>query len=190
MNNDLFSIFLTDIWWCLNDVIFVSASADVGFAIWDRYTKLKPNTPPVGYVSHLMGALAGLTIGLLVLKNFEQKLHSQVMWWVALAIYSVCMVFAILWNIFYYWQRSELWPKQRRRQLLKLFRQLKAQLMYQLVKLERQLTENMSLKYCKWLCWFVTDPRFRRLVPLRCQRLTSVLGKCFWFCHILYFCMW
>ena len=79
-----------------------SASADVGFAIWDRYTKLKPNIPPVGYVSHLMGALAGLTIGLLVLKNFEQKLHSQVMWWVALAIYSVCMLFAIFWNIFFY----------------------------------------------------------------------------------------
>lgn len=49
-----------------------------------------------------MGALAGLTIGLLVLKNFEQKLHVQVLWWVALGVYCVCMIFAILWNIFYY----------------------------------------------------------------------------------------
>lgn len=81
--------------------MFVSASADVGFAIWDRYTNNNIG-PPVGYVSHLMGALAGLTIGLLVLKNFEQKLHSQVMWWVALGVYSICTLFAILWNIFYY----------------------------------------------------------------------------------------
>ncbi|ELU08332.1 hypothetical protein CAPTEDRAFT_138117, partial [Capitella teleta] len=81
--------------------VFLIASADVGFAIWDRYTSKQPNQP-VGYVAHLMGALAGLTIGLLVLKNFEQKLHVQVLWWVALGVYCVCMIFAILWNIFYY----------------------------------------------------------------------------------------
>ena len=79
-----------------------AASADVGFAIWDRYSSSDSGNPPVGYVSHLMGALAGLTIGLLVLKNFEQRLHSQIMWWVALGIYSVGMIFAIFWNIFYY----------------------------------------------------------------------------------------
>jgi rhomboid-related protein 1/2/3 len=81
--------------------VSISASADVGFAIWDRYTSKQPNQP-VGYVAHLMGALAGLTIGLLVLKNFEQKLHVQVLWWIALGVYCACMVFAILWNIFYY----------------------------------------------------------------------------------------
>ena len=84
---------------CVSCVL--SASADVGFAIWDRYTSSDPNLP-VGYVAHLMGALAGLTIGLLVLKNFEQKLHVQVLWWVALGVYSACTLFAILWNIFYY----------------------------------------------------------------------------------------
>jgi hypothetical protein len=44
--------------------------------------------PPVSYVAHLTGALAGLTIGLLVLKNFEQKLHEQLLWWVALGVYA------------------------------------------------------------------------------------------------------
>ena len=82
-------------------VFFLAASADVGFAIWDRYSAGE-SSPPVGYVAHLMGALAGLTIGLLVLKNFEQKLHSQVMWWVALGVYSALTLFAILWNIFFY----------------------------------------------------------------------------------------
>jgi hypothetical protein len=27
----------------------------------------------------------------------------QVLWWIALGVYCACMVFAILWNIFYYW---------------------------------------------------------------------------------------
>ncbi len=77
------------------------ASVDVGFAIWDRYSSDEDKLP-VGYVAHLMGALAGLTIGLLVLKNFKQKLHKHILWWVALVVYSACMLFAILWNIFYY----------------------------------------------------------------------------------------
>lgn len=54
-------------------------------------------------MAHLTGALAGLTIGLLVLKNFEQKLHEQVLWWVALGVYAACTLFAVLFNIFNYW---------------------------------------------------------------------------------------
>lgn len=81
--------------------IFIVASADVGFAIWDRYSS-DDSLPPVGYTAHLMGALAGLTIGLVVLKNFEQKLHEQYIWWLALGVYLGCSVFAVFWNIFYY----------------------------------------------------------------------------------------
>lgn len=79
--------------------IFVVASADVGFAIYDRYAAEQLG-PPVSYVAHLTGALAGLTIGLLVLKNFEQKLHEQLIWWVALGVYAACTIFAIIFNIF------------------------------------------------------------------------------------------
>ncbi|XP_014787556.1 protein rhomboid [Octopus bimaculoides] len=81
--------------------IFIVASADVGFAIWDRYS-VDDALPPVAYTAHLMGALAGITIGLVVLKNFEQKLHEQYIWWLALGIYIACTVFAIFWNVFYY----------------------------------------------------------------------------------------
>ena len=73
----------------------------MGFAIWDRYTRSTEDEEPVGYVAHLMGALAGLTIGLIVLKNFQQKLHTRVLWWVALAIYGVCTLFAVCWNAFH-----------------------------------------------------------------------------------------
>lgn len=81
--------------------VFLIASADVGFAVYDRYAA-EPHGPPVSYVAHLTGALAGLTIGLLVLKNFEQKLHEQLLWWVALGVYAACTLFAVLFNIFNY----------------------------------------------------------------------------------------
>ncbi|KAK5640852.1 hypothetical protein RI129_009399 [Pyrocoelia pectoralis] len=78
--------------------IFAIASCDVGYAIYSRYAA-ETMGPPVSYVAHLTGALAGLTIGLLVLKNFEQKLHEQLLWWIALGVYAACTIFAILFNI-------------------------------------------------------------------------------------------
>ncbi|GFO39258.1 rhomboid-like protein [Plakobranchus ocellatus] len=83
--------------------VLVIASADVGFAIWNRYTtQREQGSPPLGYTAHLMGALAGLTVGLAVLKNFQQKLHQQYTCWVALALYLGCVCFAVFWNVFYY----------------------------------------------------------------------------------------
>lgn len=70
----------------------------MGYAIYSRYAP-EPIGLPVSYVAHLTGALAGLTIGLLVLKNFEQKLHEQLLWWVALGVYAACTIFAILFNV-------------------------------------------------------------------------------------------
>jgi rhomboid-related protein 1/2/3 len=55
--------------------------------------------PSVSFVAHVTGAVAGLTIGLIVLKNFEQRLHEQLLWWIALGIYCACIIFAIIFNI-------------------------------------------------------------------------------------------
>ncbi|KAJ6219412.1 hypothetical protein RDWZM_005224 [Blomia tropicalis] len=80
--------------------VFVVVSVDVGIAIYNRYAN-SFHQGSVSYVAHLAGALAGLTIGLLVLKNFEQKLHEQLIWWVALGVYVACILFALVYNVFY-----------------------------------------------------------------------------------------
>lgn len=74
---------------------------DVGFAIYDRYAAANHDEQieSVSYAAHLMGAFAGLTIGLAVLKNFEQKLHEQLIWWVALALYVILAGCAVVYNI-------------------------------------------------------------------------------------------
>lgn len=71
----------------------------MGFAIYSRYAVESTTAPSVSYVAHLTGALAGLTIGLLVLKNFEQKLHEQLLWWIALGVYAACTIFAVVFNL-------------------------------------------------------------------------------------------
>ncbi|ALC42852.1 stet [Drosophila busckii] len=86
--------------------ILIFASFDFGFAIYARYAgedalpgHVGASSAAVSYVAHLAGAVAGLTIGLLVLKNFEQKLHEQLLWWIALGIYTACVVFAVAFNV-------------------------------------------------------------------------------------------
>ncbi|XP_062575864.1 protein rhomboid-like isoform X1 [Saccostrea cucullata] len=81
--------------------VLIIASADVGFAVWDRLLE-KDLLPQVSYTAHLMGSLAGLTVGLLVLKNFDQRLYEQYLWWIAFAVYMGWTVFAVCWNVFYY----------------------------------------------------------------------------------------
>ncbi|XP_063534161.1 rhomboid-related protein 2 isoform X1 [Cydia strobilella] len=73
------------------------ASCDVGFAVHARYTK---EAPPVSYAAHVAGALAGLTIGLLVLKHAQQRLWERLLWWAALGAYAACTLFAVLYNVF------------------------------------------------------------------------------------------
>lgn len=86
----------------IKDFHFFSASADVGFAVWDRLLE-RDLLPQISYTAHLMGSLAGLTMGLLVLKNFDQKLYKQCAWWIAFAVYAGCTAFAVCWNVFYFW---------------------------------------------------------------------------------------
>lgn len=78
--------------------VFLVASVDVGVAIYDRYARESYPTPPVSFLSHISGALAGLTIGLVVLKNFEQKLREQLLWWICLGVYLSALLFAVLYN--------------------------------------------------------------------------------------------
>lgn len=64
-----------------------------------------PASPSVSYVAHLSGSLAGLTIGILVLKNFESEEKSQscgtmnLIWWTALGVYTAFTIFAIVFNL-------------------------------------------------------------------------------------------
>lgn len=85
-------------------LIFLAASIDFGYAIYDRYSSGETYygyKSSVSFVAHIAGAIAGLTIGLVVLKNFEQKLRHQLIWWISLGAYISLILFAILYNIFY-----------------------------------------------------------------------------------------
>lgn len=81
-------------------VFLVVTTVDVGQAIYSRYVVVESNNQ-IGYVAHLAGAVAGLLVGINVLRNLEVKTWEKVVWWASIVTYTVLMTAAILWNILY-----------------------------------------------------------------------------------------
>ena len=54
------------------------ASVEVGVAVYRRYDEDDlSSAPPLSYLAHISGSLAGVTVGLVILNNFQQKLWER-----------------------------------------------------------------------------------------------------------------
>lgn len=80
-------------------VFLVITSVDVGQAVYNRY--VLDTNDQIGYVAHLAGAIAGLLVGINILRNIEIQTWEKVIWWVSIVTYTVLMTAAILWNALY-----------------------------------------------------------------------------------------
>lgn len=78
-------------------IFLIIMASDVGTAIYNRY--IQDINEHIGYTAHLCGAVAGLLVGLCVLRNLEVKKHEKVIWWFAVVTYASLMAIAVLWNI-------------------------------------------------------------------------------------------
>ncbi|KAL0818525.1 hypothetical protein ABMA28_008968 [Loxostege sticticalis] len=80
-------------------VFLLLAAVDVGTAVYDRYWRQAAQN--IGYVAHLAGAVAGLLVGIGVLRNLEKRKWEKRLWWAAVVIYFSLMIAGILANIFW-----------------------------------------------------------------------------------------
>ena len=95
-------------WW--NCKIFVSYKfehcfidlvlGDFGVSIYRRFQTTSTG-PQVSFVAHVAGALAGMTMGVIVLQNFKKSLRDKIIFWIAIGVYIAFMIFAVFWNIFW-----------------------------------------------------------------------------------------
>lgn len=81
-------------------VILSVIIVDVGSVVYNRYTKQLDET--IAYTAHFGGALAGLLVGIWVLRNIDSTTKEKYIWWIALVIYLVLMGILIILNIL--WQ--------------------------------------------------------------------------------------
>lgn len=80
-------------------IFLIITACDLGTAIYDRYV-LDVNEH-IGYAAHLAGAVAGLLVGISVLRNISVTRAERVVWWASVITYVTLMGIAIVWNIAY-----------------------------------------------------------------------------------------
>ncbi|XP_045612568.2 rhomboid-related protein 1 isoform X1 [Procambarus clarkii] len=83
--------------WIQLTVILVVMSLDLGYAVWDTTTN--PNTS-TGHMAHLAGAMAGLLVGVVVLRNLHKERWETYCWWTSLVLFLVLVTSGVLLNVF------------------------------------------------------------------------------------------
>ncbi|CAJ0951650.1 unnamed protein product [Ranitomeya imitator] len=79
----------------------ICMSLEFGRAVWLRFSPSSHTLcPPPSFVAHLGGVVVGITLGVVILRNFGQRLTDQWLWWLFLGGSALFVAFAVLWNLF------------------------------------------------------------------------------------------
>ncbi|MFH4981460.1 hypothetical protein AB6A40_008169 [Gnathostoma spinigerum] len=84
--------------WVRAGVLTLLIGSDASLAIYQRYYVREKDQ--VSYVSHLAGFIAGILMGIIVLRNFSRKSWERFLWWISFAILIVLLCTAVVINIF------------------------------------------------------------------------------------------
>ncbi|XP_054938847.1 rhomboid-related protein 2 isoform X1 [Physeter macrocephalus] len=80
-------------------IIVLIIVSDLGFALYRRFF-VPANGSPVSFAAHIAGGFAGMSIGYTVFSCFDKALLKDPRFWIAIAAYLACVLFAVFFNIF------------------------------------------------------------------------------------------
>ncbi|XP_006867627.1 PREDICTED: rhomboid-related protein 2 [Chrysochloris asiatica] len=80
-------------------IIILIITSDIGFALYRRFF-VSANESPVSFAAHIAGGFAGMSIGYTVFSCFDKALLKDPRFWIAIAAYLACFIFAVFFNIF------------------------------------------------------------------------------------------
>ncbi|QQP49324.1 Rhomboid-like protein [Caligus rogercresseyi] len=76
--------------------LFIGMAVDLGVAVYYRYwVHVETNT---AYAAHLGGALIGLLLGIVILRNIRVRTWERVIWWMCLILVLGLFLVGIVWN--------------------------------------------------------------------------------------------
>ncbi len=78
--------------------LLLVASLEVGCGIYRRYAPPEPEKPQVSFAAHLAGVVSGITFGLVILRNYEQKLSERRAWWAIIFLLILISLVAFLYQ--------------------------------------------------------------------------------------------
>ncbi|VDD94366.1 unnamed protein product [Enterobius vermicularis] len=62
-------------------ILIILIGSDLGVSIYQRYFEVEATT--ISYTAHIGGFLAGVLMGIIVLRNFRKKPWEKVLWWIS-----------------------------------------------------------------------------------------------------------
>jgi len=82
--------------WIVPILVFIVAIIDLAMAVNNRYSSTGDGT--VGYAAHAGGSLAGVLVGINVVRNFRHKKWEGYLRLICFLIWSFLIIISILWN--------------------------------------------------------------------------------------------
>lgn len=80
-------------------LIFTFVGVDFGLALYRRYA-LQTDLM-VSITAHFAGFLAGLLVGIPLLRNLNEKPWERIFFWISFALCILFFIFATMWNVFW-----------------------------------------------------------------------------------------
>lgn len=79
--------------WIQLIVMLLIISLDLGYAFWDTYLASTPSN--TGHMAHFGGALAGVLVGVLILRNLRVEKWERIFQWVSLVVFVVVILVCV-----------------------------------------------------------------------------------------------
>nr|XP_027239345.1 protein rhomboid-like [Penaeus vannamei] len=84
--------------WLQLFVLLLLIGLDFGYAIWDTYFALEPSN--TGHMAHFGGAVAGVLVGVVVLRNLQKETWERYCWWFSLVLFLLVISAGVMLNVF------------------------------------------------------------------------------------------
>lgn len=94
--------------WIRAAIFGIFVSSDIGVSVYQRYFSSMPNKVflnfclkiffilKVSYISHIGGFVAGLFLGIVLLRNLRKRNWENYAWWTALTLFSLFVCSSIV----------------------------------------------------------------------------------------------
>ena len=83
--------------WCQILVVVVLITTDIAVYVYD--IMVVGHHYPVSYPANIAGAIMGLLVGIIFLKNLRWEKHKRVIWIISVLLFIAMMLCAIIFNI-------------------------------------------------------------------------------------------
>ncbi len=84
--------------WCRVIFVFVVAISDISVYVYEIYVAQNKQVP-IGYAAHISGAIAGLLVGILGLKNLRWEPYEKCIWRISACLFAILIGSALIYSV-------------------------------------------------------------------------------------------